>query len=294
VYSSGLESISASTLIYRHKNQQALFSDNFYFSFETQNPKTMNIKLKIAVGLLIAQWSAQAQSITLNPSDTKNILTVQSTNQAIKLPVLNESQRNLLPSPVIGMQVYCSNCLAGVGAYAYNGSAWAPMFVPPTSDLPSYTVGQLAQGGRIFFVDETGRHGLAAATLDQAASIKWAEGNFHITSATRVGVYGGLANTKDIVRIEENGSYAAKVAQSTTDGGFGDWHLPSLEELRLMYIQKNVIGGFTNANYWSSTEISGTPATEPSTTAFAKDFTSGAEAPLSKASNATVRAIRKF
>lgn len=254
----------------------------------------MKIKLKIALGLLMAQWSAQAQSITLNPADTKNILTVQTTTQAIKLPVLNETQRNLIPAPVIGMQVYCSNCLAGVGPYSYNGSAWSPMFVPATSDLPSYTVGQLAQGGRVFFVDETGRHGLAAATTDQSASIKWFNVNFHITGATRVGVYGGLANTSDIVRVEENGSYAAKIAQSHTGGGFGDWHLPSLEELRLMYNQKNVIGGFANINYWTSTEIAGSPATNPSTTAHVKNFTAGAEAPLSKGSTAGVRAIRKF
>lgn len=254
----------------------------------------MNIKLKIALGLLMAQWTAQAQSITLDASDTKNILSVQTTTQAIKLPVLNESQRNLIAAPVMGMQVYCSNCLAGVGPYTYNGSAWAPMFVPATSDLPSYTVGQLAQGGTVFFVDETGRHGLAAATLDQTASTKWFNVNFHITGATRVGIYGGIDNTSEIVRIEENGSYAAKIAQSHTGGGFGDWYLPSLEELRLMYNQKSVIGGFTNANYWSSTEISGSPASNPSTMAYAKDFNAGAEAPLSKGSTARVRAIRKF
>ena len=254
----------------------------------------MKINLKIAFGLLLAQLSIQAQSITLNPQDSKNILSVQTTSQAIKLPVLNETQRNAIVSPVQGMQVYCSNCLAGVGAYSYNGSSWAPMFVPATSDLPSYTVGQLAQGGRVIFVDETGRHGIAAATLDQTSSTKWFNVNYHITGATRVGVYGGFANTSDIVNIEGNGTYAAKIAQSYTGGGFGDWYLPSLEELRLIYNQKNVIGGFTSTTYWSSTEVSGSPATNPSITAYVKDFTAGAESPLGKESNSRVRAIRKF
>jgi hypothetical protein len=271
-----------------------LFSDNFYFRFGIPNLNAMKIKLIIALGLLMAQWSAQAQSITLNPSDTKNILTIEATSQAVKLPVLNESQRNLIPAPVMGMQVYCSNCLAGVGAYSFNGFTWVPMFVFDSSDLPSYTVGQLAHGGRVIFVDDTGRHGLVVATADQTIGIKWFNANFHITGATRVGIYGGIDNTTDIVRIEGNGSYAAKTAQSYTGGGFGDWYLPSLEELKLIYNQKNTIGGFADANYWTSTEIAGSPADNPSITAYVKDFTAGAESALGKQSDARVRAIRKF
>lgn len=192
------------------------------------------------------------------------------------------------------MQVYCNNCLAGVGSYAFNGSVWAPMFVPPTSDLPSYTVGQSAQGGKVFFVDETGRHGLAAATVDQSVSNTWFNVNHHITGATRVGIYGGVANTSDIVLIEGNGNYAAKTAANYTGGGFGDWYLPSLGELQLMYTNKVTIGGFSNSIYWSSTEIPGSPATNPSKTASAKDFTAGAESTPSKATLLRVRVIRKF
>ena len=32
------------------------------------------------------------------------------------------------------------------------------------------------------------------------------------------------------------------------------WHLPTREELRFLYQNKEKIGGFTNSYYWSSTE----------------------------------------
>lgn len=39
-------------------------------------------------------------------------------------------------------------------------------------------------------------------------------------------------------------------------GGYDDWYLPNKEELNAMYQKKSSIGGFSNAEYWSSTELS--------------------------------------
>ena len=65
-------------------------------------------------------------------------------------------------------------------------------------------------------------------------------------------------NTKLIVaqQTEDDffGNFAAKVCADFQGGGYGDWYLPSKSELNLMYNQKDVIGGFANALYWSSTE----------------------------------------
>ena len=38
--------------------------------------------------------------------------------------------------------------------------------------------------------------------------------------------------------------------------GFDDWYLPSKEELNILYLNKEKIGGFTDGWYWSSTESS--------------------------------------
>jgi hypothetical protein len=36
--------------------------------------------------------------------------------------------------------------------------------------------------------------------------------------------------------------------------GFDDWYLPSLDELNKLYLSKDLIGGFTDGDYWSSSE----------------------------------------
>ena len=49
------------------------------------------------------------------------------------------------------------------------------------------------------------------------------------------------------------GSFAARVC-SNYSFNYGDWYLPSISELDLLYAQKSVVGGFSGTYYWSSTE----------------------------------------
>jgi len=49
---------------------------------------------------------------------------------------------------------------------------------------------------------------------------------------------------------EHNWEDAKKVCEELGDG----WRLPTKEELNLMYLNKNEIGGFAAAYYWSSSE----------------------------------------
>jgi hypothetical protein len=37
-------------------------------------------------------------------------------------------------------------------------------------------------------------------------------------------------------------------------GGFHDWRLPTIDELNLLYENKNLVGSFVRFSYWSSTE----------------------------------------
>ncbi len=135
-----------------------------------------------------------------------------------------------------------------------------------------YQVGDFAQGGIIFWLDETGEHGLVCAKQNQSTGIRWYAGTFGVTRATGDGPFSGEANTSIIiasqVSIGDDGAdYAAQRCNDLqiTEGGktYGDWYLPSKEELNLMYQNKTTIDAtaiangavaFVAAYYCSSTE----------------------------------------
>jgi hypothetical protein len=134
----------------------------------------------------------------------------------------------------------------------------------PIGGYPVHTIGESYGGGIVFYVYDGGQHGLIAAVADQSYSIIWYGGTFTNTRARADGVGAGLKNTAIIIANQGSGNgeaFAATVCNeySVTVGGvtYGDWYLPSKHELNLLYLQKNVVGGFTNSSYyWSSTETS--------------------------------------
>jgi hypothetical protein len=116
-----------------------------------------------------------------------------------------------------------------------------------------YTIGQNYGGGIIFYIDETGMHGLIAATADQSTNIYWGcAGTLTGASGTAIGT--GQANTTAIVNACSEAS-AARICDNLTLNGYDDWFLPSIDELYEMYYQRYFIGGFvTSESYWSSSE----------------------------------------
>ena len=157
------------------------------------------------------------------------------------------------------------------------------------------TIGQSYQGGKIFWLDATGQHGLIAATADQSAGIQWYNGVYRYTGTSGDGLYAGAMNTAMIVATQmadnQTGNFAAKVCAdySVTIGvvTYGDWYLPSRYELNLMYLQKTVVGGFASADYWSSSEnLDGSAGTQ--------GFYDGIQPDYYKAYTGYVRAVRAF
>jgi hypothetical protein len=43
-----------------------------------------------------------------------------------------------------------------------------------------------------------------------------------------------------------------------SQNGYNDWYLPSIDELEKVWDNRNGFGGFTEGNYWSSTQIDDT------------------------------------
>ena len=146
---------------------------------------------------------------------------------------------------------------------------------------------------------------MVAAKEDQSTGVRWYAGTYGNTQAKGDGPFSGEANTSIIiaaqVAIGDDGStYAARICNElqVTEGGktYGDWYLPSKEELDLMYQNKATIdatagvnggSGFASAYYWSSTECGGGNA-------WLQSFDSGYQDFLLKYYTTYVRAVRAF
>jgi hypothetical protein len=148
-----------------------------------------------------------------------------------------------------------------VGAVSFEGKG----ATTGTTDVSSgvLKIGKTYQGGIIFYLDSTGKHGLVAAPQDQSTGVTWAA--------------------------------AIQLCSNLVLGGRSDWYLPSKEELNLMY--KNIgfgaagalkgVGGFASNYYWSSSDSS-------SDYAWNQGFNNGDQDSDTKNYTLYVRAVRAF
>jgi len=167
-----------------------------------------------------------------------------------------------------------------------SGTTGSPYVINATGGS-TFAIGDNYQGGIIFWLDATGQHGLIAATADQSTGIQWYNDSYTTTNAVRNGVYAGQYNTERIITNQGTGSYAAQLCANYQGGNYGDWYLPSIYELNLMYLQKATIGGFGSSYYWSSTEYGNVYA-------WAQYFDSGGQVGNGKIGTGYVRAVRAF
>ena len=137
-------------------------------------------------------------------------------------------------------------------------------FIKPPPPV-NVTVGQNYGGGKVAYIlvngdfgyDPNSQHGLIAATsdLNNGEKIKWNNGTDTITNATETVIGKGVVNTYMIIKTQgDNGFYPAKICKDYRGGGFNDWYLPSIDELRKLSTNWRIIGGFKDWYYWSSTE----------------------------------------
>jgi hypothetical protein len=168
------------------------------------------------------------------------------------------------------------------------------------------TLGMQYQGGTVFYVDETGQHGLIAALTDQSAAATWSNTVDKLVGVSGDGYYAGAMNTAIIVAAltadNPGGSFAAQIAadyQVQGDGVtaclpqnhqpqpyntcYGDWYLPSNVEL-MRLDQAGLLGPYV---YFSSTEYS-------AGTAWIFAAGNGFNAYFGKSSTRYVRSIRHF
>jgi len=116
----------------------------------------------------------------------------------------------------------------------------------------TYGLGDMGPlGGKVYYVDDSGELGLEAKAVDEINSLSWSD------AVTAASAYGS------------------------------GWHLPTKTELKVLYEQKKVVGGFANDDYWSSTVLD-------SNSAWIQGFVNGDQDRYNKYSKLSVRAVRAF
>jgi hypothetical protein len=159
-----------------------------------------------------------------------------------------------------------------------------------------FTIGQTYNGGKIFYLDQSNRHGLIVSTVDlnNLNGLAWGPAGSANTNAPQTGATGvifgfGQLNTNAIIAKYGAGTYAAKVCTDYRGGGFSDWFLPSKNELNLIYINRSALGIPSLYYWWSSTEFEFSVQT-----AYSQNFVDGAASIDPKTALRAVRAVRAF
>jgi len=182
-----------------------------------------------------------------------------------------------------------------VGVYTAGAGIDITNNVVSTTGPCALSIGDIHQGGIIFYLDASGCHGLISAPSDQSTGIQWYNGSYTNTTAFGSCVGCGDGNTSMIVYNQGAGAYAAKLCYDLILGVYNDWYLPSKYELNLMYQnigQGNAlglgnVGGFAGSDYWSATEIDVSAA-------WFQNFGTGNQVNFNKNGNFYVRAVRAF
>jgi serine/threonine-protein kinase len=129
--------------------------------------------------------------------------------------------------------------------------------IPPTVSSSKLKIGQEHQGGIIFYLDNSGKHGT-------------------------------VCSDKDLGEFEWNS--AMSECQNLIFNGYSDWNLPSKKELEKIFQLRKSIGGFAVNYYWSSSDGSGSLESE----AWSLHFGDGSAYFGGKTNNFYLRAIRHF
>jgi len=114
-------------------------------------------------------------------------------------------------------------------------------------------IGDEINGCIIFYIESNGLKGLMAANADIGGDdgVEFGLEQSNLTTCETLGK--GAENTLLIINNYQEAP-AANLCASLNLNGFKDWHLPSKEELNLLYINLHLkgMGCFSGNGYWSS------------------------------------------
>jgi len=165
-----------------------------------------------------------------------------------------------------------------------------------TGDDSDLSIGDIHQGGVIFYLDSTGQHGFVCDFKDLGIVV-WGCHDTLISGADGIGIGNGYQNTIDIELGCAKSNTAADYCANSSAQGYNDWFLPSKDELNQIYLNKdtiqltNGVSSFSSTIYWSSSE-SGNK--HDYFDAWGQYFGNGFQYGYDKSSSCLVIAIRSF
>jgi len=239
----------------------------------------------------------QIQGVTQDTSGTycKSPFTLASKESCVLK--LNITQA-VFGGPIICEQVpNCPNC----HLECYQPSPNALLNI---SQGGAVNIGGSYGGGTVACLNG-GLNNLIAATADNSTGVVWAPNN---TPTNAMSNTNGAENTAIIVNTLGAGNYAAKICSDYavdasgnpctpgSSGCYDDWFLPagnnltSSGQLNCLYTNRNAIGNFVNAGYWSSTENNNGLYDG----AYFQSFINGNQGTVVKSNSTRVRCVRAF
>jgi hypothetical protein len=223
-----------------------------------------------------------ARGICWSTSANPTIDLTTKTNDGIGTGIFTSTMTGLTNNTTYYIRAYATNSV---------GTAYGIQQSITTSSVP-LAIGSTYAGGIIFYLDNTGQHGLVC-TPNDLGIYSW--GCYEISIPGTSILFGsGANNTSAIVLSCSENNIAAKICDNLDLNGYSDWYLPSKNELLQIYLQLNVrgIGNFSNLDYWTSSEVNNLCVWSVK---FADGSTqcSGKSAP-SVGANIQLRAIRVF
>jgi hypothetical protein len=250
-------------------------------------------KLLLCAALIAVSFTSIAQvGIGTDAPNASAVLDLTSTTGGLLIPRMTAADRDAISLASTGLMIYQTDGTAGF--YYYNGSSWAEV------GSSSYSIGDVVNGGVIFWLDSTGQHGLVCAYSDAVLGlVEWGCSATDLPNVQNVPNIGGIPaglgaeigdgfnNTNDIL-TDCPTAPAALAARSLG----AQWFLPSAKELNQMYVNKKAleaVAGFTafSAYYWNSTE-------NEFFSAWHQDFAVGTQGNTYKNIIVRVRAVRAF
>lgn len=133
---------------------------------------------------------------------------------------------------------------------------------PPVTPCVVMAIGAVEADGSKYAGLNNAAVPICTTASDDSVGISWNKGvHGHLVTGA-INANDGVVNTNILdVLVNASSPYkAAKLCANLDRHGHTDWYLPSQTELSIIEVNRAVIGGFANHDYWTSTQYSGCDA----------------------------------